>query len=71
MNADGTGLNNLTSNPASDISLAWSPDGAKIAFSTDRDGNLEIYVMDAVGTGLVNLTNNPASDFSPAWSPMR
>jgi len=34
----------------------------KIAFQTNRDGNVEIYAMDADGTGLVNLTNNPAAD---------
>jgi len=40
----------------------------KIAFHSDRDGNLEIYVMDADGSGQTNLTNNPALDFTPAWS---
>ena len=40
-----------------------------IAFTSDRDGNFEIYVMDADGTAQTNLTNNPASDAVPAWSP--
>ncbi len=69
MKADGTGLVNLTNNPASDEVPAWSPDGTKIAFRTDRDGALEIYVMNADGTGLNNLTSNPAFDGTPAWSP--
>src|SRR5205809_826292 len=70
MKADGSGLVNLTNNPARDDGQpAWSPDGTKIAFSTSRDGNLEIYVMNADGTGLVNLTNNAAVDLNPAWSP--
>src|SRR4051794_35868499 len=41
----------------------------KIAFASDRDGNLEIYAMDTDGGGLVRLTENSAEDFSPAWSP--
>jgi WD40-like Beta Propeller Repeat len=41
----------------------------KIAFVTDRDGNLEIYVMGSDGSGLVNLTNHRASDRDPTWSP--
>ena len=69
MNADGTGLVNLTNNAALDIEPAWSPDGSKIAFATNRDGNFEVYVMKADGTGLVNLTNNPALDGRPVWRP--
>jgi Tol biopolymer transport system component len=70
-NNDGNGDNpaNLTNNPALDIHPAWSPDGSKIAFVTDRDGNFEIYVMDANGTNPVNLTSNAADDTAPAWSP--
>ena len=39
----------LTNDPASDDSPAWSPDGTKIAFTSYRDGNAEIYVMNADG----------------------
>ncbi|MEP6719392.1 MAG: Calx-beta domain-containing protein [bacterium] len=41
----------------------------KIAFASDRDGNFEIYTMDADGGGQTRLTENPAEDYSPAWSP--
>ncbi len=37
--------------------------------STDRDGNEEVYVMNADGSSPVRLTNDPATDFGPAWSP--
>jgi TolB protein len=50
---------------------AWSPDGSRIAFLTGRDGNGEIYVMNADGSGPTNLTNNPAEDYDPVWSPAR
>ena len=69
MNGDGSGQTDLTNRPGDDYGPAWSHDGSKIAFSTNRDGNLEIYVMDADGEGQTNVTNNPAADFSPAWSP--
>jgi Tol biopolymer transport system component len=45
----------------------WSPDGTKIVFLSDRDGNYEIYTMNADGSGQTRVTNNPAIDFSPDW----
>ncbi len=41
----------------------------KIAFESYRDGNAEVYIMDADGSNLVNLTNNPAYDGTPSWAP--
>jgi len=49
MNADGTAQTRLTNSPAVDQYAAWSPDGQKIAFASTRDGNYEIYVMNADG----------------------
>jgi len=69
VNADGSGQVNLTNNPATVGQLTWSPDGARIAFVSDRDGNFEIYVMRADGSNQVNLSNNAALDVGPAWSP--
>lgn len=70
MNSDGSGQTRLTNSLASDVDPARSPDGAKIAFATDRDGNFEIYVMDANGANHTRVTFNPTADTSPAWQPV-
>jgi Tol biopolymer transport system component len=69
INADGSGLRQLTQGPADNFDPSWSPDGKRIAFRSERDGNPEIYVMNADGSGQKNLTNNTAADWGPAWSP--
>ena len=47
---------------------AFSPDGSRIAFTTTRDGQAEIYLMDADGTNVSRLTNSPAVDAEPSFS---
>ena len=42
----------------------------QIAFVSERDGNQEVYVMDADGSNQTRLTNNPAYDGLPVWSPV-
>jgi hypothetical protein len=69
MNADGTNQLRLTTNPGDDQYSVWSPDGSKIAFSSEKDGNQKIYVMNADGTNQIRLTYNAASDWVPDWSP--
>ncbi len=49
----------------------FSPSGQKIAFHTNRDGNVEIYEMRTDGTKLINLTEEPAADFTPDWQPLQ
>ena len=66
INADGTNKKRLTTDGNNS---SWSPDGKKIVFDSERDGNSEIYVMDADGSYQINLTNNPAWDYNPVWSP--
>jgi len=69
MNADGSGVQNITSNAiGDDLHPTWSPDGNWIAFSTDRDGNREIYSIQVGGPGIHNLTNSADSeDYQPHW----
>ena len=67
MNADGSDVRQLTNTPGKEEGPVWSPDGTKIAFSSDRDGQQEIYIMNADGTGQRRLTDNPARDESPDW----
>ena len=67
VNADGSGSQRLTNNPATDLRPRWSPDGTKIAFQTNRDGNQEIYSMNPDGSGQTNITNNPAGDILYDW----
>jgi len=50
-------------------SLASHELSRKIAFETTRDGNPEIYVMNADGSNQTNVTNNPGDDYNPDWSP--
>ena len=71
VNADGSGVRNLTPKPmgAAYAAPAWSPDGRKIAFASERDGNSEIYLMNADGSAQRRLTDNLAYDGDPAWSP--
>jgi len=59
----------LTDHPALDYNAAFSPDGKSIAFVSQRDGNMELYVMGADGSGVRRLTDNFALDDHPAWSP--
>src|SRR5437879_1380732 len=47
---------------------AFSPDGSRIAFTSTRDGQPEVYVMDADGTNAQRLTNSPGLDGDPSFS---
>lgn len=69
VNADGTGLVQLTKAPGTDDMPAFSPDGKQIAFISDRTGDNEIYVMNADGSNPRQLTRDPGDDIHPRWSP--
>ena len=76
MNADGTGLVNLSNNPATDDRQpAWSPDGTLIAFGSERDGqdaggDPDVYTMTTTGGNVVRRTAiGPGGMLYMAWSP--
>jgi Tol biopolymer transport system component len=60
-NVDGTGVRPLFNNPG-DHSPAWSPDGSKIAFISERDGRARLYLMNADGSGEHPLTDHAGDD---------
>jgi dipeptidyl aminopeptidase/acylaminoacyl peptidase len=71
-NADGQGQLNLTNNAATinDGGPAWSPDGATIAFHSNRTGGLfTIFTMGATGGSATQRSTGAGNDTSPAWSP--
>jgi Tol biopolymer transport system component len=77
MNANGSGMRQLTLHRGHDSAPAWSPDGRRIAFISDRDSQnpadngheVQIYVMRADGSGQTRLTNSATHDYDPQWSP--
>jgi Tol biopolymer transport system component len=82
MNENGLGVTPLTTDPANDEDPAWSPDGTKIAFVSNRDGYPaclsnpnspclpEIYVMNADGSNQTRLTHTQnVEEVEPAWTP--
>ena len=62
-------LTKLTPDTTSASDPAFSPDGSRIAFVSLRDGNAEIYVMNADGTGASRVTNDLQPDGRPAFTP--
>lgn len=67
--ADGSGLTNVSNSPGLDWDASWSPDGTKIAFVSNRGGNLDTYVMDADGSDVQQITHSIGDDSYPTWSP--
>ena len=72
MDADGGNRERLTENHSNEWDPVWSPDGRRIAFSSDKNGEFEkfaIYVMGVGGGNEQRLTNHRVFDWSPSWSP--
>jgi TolB protein len=53
----------------SDEGPTWSPDARKLAFSSNRRGQYDIYSVDVNGTNLKRLTKGSGDNTSPAWGP--
>jgi TolB protein len=68
LNVDGSGVAALTTRPGYDGCASWNADGARLAFTSDRDGGLDIYTMNANGADVQRLTRHRADDRCAAWS---
>ena len=72
VNEDGTGLKRLTFSPGYDDLAAYSPDGSKIVFVSNRTARNQMYVMNGDGTAVKQITNF-TTDYNvagrPTWSP--
>lgn len=72
MNADGTGITNVSNAPGSDEQWpSWNPGRTQITFASNADGDYDIYTMAAGGNlgSATNITNTTNNDVEPAWSP--
>jgi serine/threonine protein kinase len=67
INRDGSELTSLTSTPTEDMLAAWSPDGSRIAFNSDRGEVGQIYLMDPNGSN-IRLSETPIEGGDPSWS---
>lgn len=66
---NGSDLRRLTGYRSLNTHPAWSPDGARIAFTSNRDGDSEIFVVDLDGSDPTQLTDDTSLDQTPDWSP--
>lgn len=64
----GSRLEPLPALTEADRDPAWSPDGGRIVFSGEVEGNRDLYVVDRDGSGLRRLTSHPKVEREPAWS---
>ncbi len=71
INADGSNQTELPTAPGGDFEPAWSPDGKRIAFTSLRDGHMQIYVLNLDDQSVKRLTDTPTGvdTRQPAWSP--
>ena len=59
----------LTSDPGADIQPAYSPDGAWVAFASNRGGDWGIWTVSSSGGQPVQVTSSPGDEVHPSWSP--
>jgi TolB protein len=71
--ADGSGLRDLTPQPSLEYSASWSPDGSRVVFGSNRGSESEegghIFAVDVETRRIRRLTADPGGDYAPAWSP--
>ena len=72
INQDGGNEQQLTNHPSLNTTFTWAPDGDRIAFSSNRSGRLDLYVIDILTRELQQLTHNKEARTwaaGPSWSP--
>jgi Tol biopolymer transport system component len=74
VNANGSGLKNLTApatNDATNVDPSWSPDGNHVVFASNRDGNFDLYELKLGSPQAYHLTKTsaPVQNLDPSWSP--
>ena len=70
MDADGTGVVQLTDNETEDRAVGWSPDGARVAFTSARDGDdRRLFLMNADGSDVIQVTDHDVWGRGAEWSP--
>ena len=66
---DGRTTTQLTNDPGHDLMPEISPDGSKIAFTSNRNGNWDVFVMPISGGPAMQITSDSANELHPTWSP--
>jgi Tol biopolymer transport system component len=69
MATDGSGLERLTNDAASDWAVAWTPDESALLFNSDRDGTFHVHRFDLGTKAITSVTTGPSNDYEPAISP--
>lgn len=67
--ADGSDRQLVMTGPDDDFGAIWSPDHSRLAFLTDRDGNVELYLALVDGSSVIRVTNTSVDESQPTWSP--
>jgi Tol biopolymer transport system component len=62
-------ITKLTDNSWNDEYPVWSPDGTRIAFTANPEGNYDIFIMEADGSHITRLTTSKGQEKEPAWFP--
>ena len=69
MNADGTGMEQLTADPATDFAITWTPDASALLYTSNPNGDHDIVRFDLLTMAATSVTTGPANDYDPAISP--